>query len=140
MQSCPCVKFAPGYASLEDTWRRSSTNNIIDPLFWLLHANVDRLTCIWQTLWPDEYVESANSTQGSYYFPNGNMDNIDTGLFPFHRTTSGKFWTARSARNISSFAYTYPEFDGLGGNRMAARNLLRSRIESKYTLTDQPSA
>lgn len=31
-------------------------------------------------------------------------------LTPFHATASGSFWTTNSARNVSAFGYTYPEF------------------------------
>ena len=69
-----------------------------DPIFYLHHANVDRLFAMWQALNPDSYL-----TDDTEQFPNQ-----DTELHPF-RKTDDQYWTSRLARNITAFGYTYPE-------------------------------
>jgi tyrosinase len=50
-----------------------------DPIFWLHHANVDRLFAMWQALYPDSYIEPTVNTFGSYYEPQGSVDSGSTG-------------------------------------------------------------
>src|SRR5882757_6072075 len=37
-----------------------------DPVFWLHHANVDRLFPMWQALYPDSYIVPTVNAYGSY--------------------------------------------------------------------------
>jgi tyrosinase len=55
-----------------------------DPIFFLHHANVDRLFAMWQVLNPDNYVVPTANTYGSYYELPGFVDsaNSSTSLFP----------------------------------------------------------
>ena len=55
-----------------------------DPIFYLHHANVDRLFAMWQVLNPNNYVVPTPNIFGSYYKPPGFMDsaNSSTSLFP----------------------------------------------------------
>lgn len=69
-----------------------------DPIFYLHHANVDRLFAMWQVLNPDSYLSSD---------PN-DFPNVDTELHPF-KITDDQYWTSNLARNITAFGYTYPE-------------------------------
>ncbi len=49
-----------------------------DPVFWLHHANVDRLFAIWQALNPDSYIEPTRNAYGSYYERAGSTDSGST--------------------------------------------------------------
>ncbi|KIX01574.1 uncharacterized protein Z518_09300 [Rhinocladiella mackenziei CBS 650.93] len=50
-----------------------------DPVFWLHHANVDRLFAMWQKLNPDSYVDPTVNTYRSYYEAVGFIDSGTTG-------------------------------------------------------------
>ncbi|KAF2259452.1 Di-copper centre-containing protein, partial [Lojkania enalia] len=80
-----------------------------DPLFWLHHANVDRLLAIWQALNPSSYVTPFKSPWATFTIPRDVITDINTELKPFHRNDDGAFWTSESIRQTSIFAYTYPE-------------------------------
>lgn len=46
-----------------------------DPIFYLHHANVDRLFAMWQALNPESYIVPTMNTYGSYYeLPNSFVD------------------------------------------------------------------
>lgn len=49
-----------------------------DPIFWLHHAQVDRVFAMWQALNPDSYIEPSVNTFGSYYEPAGYEDSGNT--------------------------------------------------------------
>lgn len=79
-------------------------------MFWLHHANVDRLFAIWQTINPDSYVKSTLATSGTAtIIPNVTVVDENTPLTPFHSDTNGTFWTSASSRETTIFGYTYPE-------------------------------
>lgn len=50
-----------------------------DPIFWLHHANVDRLVAMWQALNPDSFIVPTVNAYGSYYEPVGSVDSGMTG-------------------------------------------------------------
>lgn len=83
-----------------------------DPLFWLHHANVDRLLAIWQALHPDSYVEPSNEPTGSAAIAQGARTDVHTPLKPFRSDTNGDFWTSDSAADVTRFGYSYPEIQG----------------------------
>lgn len=83
-----------------------------DPLFWLHHAQVDRLLAIWQTLYPDSYVEASNEPIGSAAIAQGARTDVNTPLKPFHNDTNGNFWTSATAANVEDLGYSYPEIQG----------------------------
>ncbi|KAL8967389.1 MAG: hypothetical protein Q9183_002944 [Haloplaca sp. 2 TL-2023] len=80
-----------------------------DPVFWLHHAQVDRLLAIWQALYPDSYVEPSKEPFGSAVLAEGADTDVNTPLRPFHSDTSGNFLTSASVRNVEDFGYSYPE-------------------------------
>ncbi|KAF2005946.1 Di-copper centre-containing protein [Amniculicola lignicola CBS 123094] len=87
-----------------------------DPVFWLHHANVDRMVAIWQALYPDDYVNSCNAETATWTIQPGDPLNANTPLTPFHRDTQGSFWTAALARNTNDLGYTYPEIQNKPSN------------------------
>lgn len=50
-----------------------------DPVFWLHHANVDRLFAMWQALHLDSYIEPTRNGFGSYYELPDFVDSGSTG-------------------------------------------------------------
>lgn len=50
-----------------------------DPVFWLHHANVDRLFAMWQVLHRDSYIIPTVNAYGSYYEPVGTVDSGTSG-------------------------------------------------------------
>ncbi|KAF2747125.1 Di-copper centre-containing protein [Sporormia fimetaria CBS 119925] len=99
-----------------------------DPIFWLHHADVDRLFAIWQALNPTEYVTPVANPYVTFTTPENFVADANTPLTPFHRSSNGEFWTSESVRSVETFAYTYPELMGVTSNRtsdlMAAVNAL----------------
>lgn len=84
-----------------------------DPVFWLLHANIDRMTAIWQGLNPGSWVTNQSNPTATFTSEAGAYADEDTPLHPFHRSKDGDFWTSASVRDHTVFGYTYPELVGL---------------------------
>ena len=86
-----------------------------DPIFWLHHANLDRLTAMYQVLYPNNRLTPvpARPTYGRLVpGRDGPQDNLDTNLYPF-RKADGTFYKARdfvSGRTgLWRYHYSYPE-------------------------------
>ncbi|KAI4186648.1 MAG: hypothetical protein LQ348_004192 [Seirophora lacunosa] len=91
-----------------------------DPLFWLHHANVDRLLAIWQALHPNSYVEPSNEPIGSAAIAQGTLTDVNTPLKPFHNHSNGNFWTSATVADITSLGYSYPEIQGKSVSQIKA--------------------
>ncbi|KAI0451980.1 tyrosinase [Xylaria acuta] len=81
-----------------------------DPTFWLHHCNIDRLFAIWQSLNPGKWFE----TDIQRYFDqkivgSGTLITNETPLRPFHKDTTGTYWTPEDTRDWFKLGYTYPE-------------------------------
>lgn len=98
-----------------------------DPVFWLLHANIDRMTALWQTLNPDSWVTNHSNPTATFTSDAGAYADENTPLQPFHCNKAGDFWTSASVRDQTVFGYTYPELVGL-----SAEDTLVSRINRLY--------
>nr|AXF50753.1 tyrosinase [Inonotus obliquus] len=81
-----------------------------DPIFFLHHANVDRLLSLWQALNPTLWVVPGSSADGSFTLPPGQQIDVSTDLTPFH-IDDMTFWTSANSRDTKSFGYTYPEIN-----------------------------
>lgn len=82
-----------------------------DPVFWLHHANVDRIFALWQALNPKSYSFDTKLAQGTYTTAEGTQVDVNSPLQPFHKDTAGKFWTSNDVRDTKIFGYTYPELN-----------------------------
>jgi tyrosinase len=52
-----------------------------DPIFYLHHANVDRLIAMWQALNPSSFIEpSINYGAGTYYEPSGSWESGESSM------------------------------------------------------------
>lgn len=87
-----------------------------DPIFWLLHVNIDRITTIWQALNPNSWVTNHSNPMATFTLDAGTYADENTPLYPFHRNQAGDFWTSASIRDHTIFGYTYPELIGLSGD------------------------
>jgi tyrosinase len=83
-----------------------------DPIFWLHHCNIDRLTAMYQAVWPNNEIvpQAASGTFARKVNP-GDLDDINTPLYPF-RHPGGNDWTSvdiSHAQDIFTYGYGYPE-------------------------------
>jgi len=98
-----------------------------DPVFWLHHANVDRVLAIWQRLYPDTYVDPYVQGTGTWTIAPGSTADVNSPLTPFHRNAQGDYHTSATSRLTDSFQYTYPEIIGNPSNAT-----LKARINALY--------
>jgi len=96
-----------------------------DPIFWLHHTNIDRLFAIWQTIYPNSWMDSQTINFGNAVLQPGQTVDQNTPLKPFRQDSGGNFWTSDSARYTATFGYNYPETsDGTPSSAKAAVNAL----------------
>jgi tyrosinase len=107
-----------------------------DPIFWLHHANVDRLLAIWQAIYPHSFTSSEVDQYGTYTNKPGVAENINTPLTPFHSDTKGTFYTSVTARSTRSFGYTYPEVVDWGVTAAQLTANVRKAINKLYNPTN----
>lgn len=103
-----------------------------DPVFWLHHANVDRLVALWQAIHPNEYVQPTVNKVGTYYLANGSIDTADTPLAPFHDDDATSMWTAAKARDITVFGYTYPELVNTNISASELQKVVTQKVNELY--------
>lgn len=107
-----------------------------DPVFWLLHANIDRMTAIWQGLNPKSWVTNHSNPTATFTSEAGAYADEDTPLHPFHRNKAGDFWTSASVRDHTIFGYTYPELVGLSADEtlvMRVNRLYGNDAKSQFS-------
>ncbi|KAH8808502.1 hypothetical protein F5884DRAFT_373546 [Xylogone sp. PMI_703] len=102
-----------------------------DPIFWLHHANVDRLFAIWEALYPDQFLESAKDIYGTFTIPTNSNDTIDTPLTPFSKDGTA-FFTSTGVRSMSVFGYTYPEIQDWNQTPTQLKANVTSQINKLY--------
>ncbi|WPH00686.1 tyrosinase precursor, Monophenol monooxygenase [Acrodontium crateriforme] len=92
-----------------------------DPVFFLHHANVDRILALWQSLHPvnnapNNLAGSDNARGDNWRFSTGDYQDQNTYLDPFRRydpgttTYSSVRWTSDAVQNWRVFGYDYPEY------------------------------
>jgi tyrosinase len=79
-----------------------------DPMFWLHHANVDRLFAMWQAIYPDVYLQPETEQVGTFTISVGTIDTSSSPLTPFYTPDGNTPWTSDSARDTRTFGYSYP--------------------------------
>ncbi|KAK0115324.1 hypothetical protein ONS96_013783 [Cadophora gregata f. sp. sojae] len=97
-----CIGLTGGHMSI-------LSYSAFDPIFWLHHANVDRLFALYQAINPNTYVTPQIDQFGTYALTPNTLDTLTTPLAPFAPTGAGPYFTSTSARLTSTFGYTYPE-------------------------------
>lgn len=93
---------------------------------------IDRLFAMWQVLYPDSYLEPQAQGSSSYWYAQGDVLDVNTGLKPFHSDTNGNFHTSASVRNLTTFGYTYT--DMASGNPADVRSAI-NRLYGDLTET-----
>ncbi|KAJ6568852.1 hypothetical protein B0H19DRAFT_1373291 [Mycena capillaripes] len=93
-----------------------------DPIFWLHHANVDRLLSLWSAITPGVWVTPGSEVAGTFTTPAGASLTVNTDLTPFWASQT-TYWASTQVQTTTSLNYTYPEFNGLdiGQSRCGAR-------------------
>ncbi|KAI0402806.1 Di-copper centre-containing protein [Xylaria palmicola] len=79
-----------------------------DPLFFLHHANVDRIFTMWQIIHNDTYVTPTAAVYTSRTQNQGDIEDIQTPLKPFFVNDTA-FWTSEMVRSHETFGYTYTD-------------------------------
>lgn len=81
-----------------------------DPIFWLHHCNVDRLTAMYQATHPGVYLTvKERSPTFALHLPG--TDDLSTPLYPFRHPNANE-WTSddvKTADSIFKYGYSYPE-------------------------------
>ncbi|KAH9988351.1 hypothetical protein BJV77DRAFT_1061440 [Russula vinacea] len=104
-----------------------------DPLFFLHHANVDRMLSLWSAVNPGVWVSPGPALQGGSFTiaANAPLDN-KTSLTPFWSSQTG-FWASSEMATSAGLNYTYPEFNGLNlGNPKAVSTAIAAYINRQY--------
>ncbi|KAL9595867.1 MAG: hypothetical protein Q9219_006172 [cf. Caloplaca sp. 3 TL-2023] len=106
-----------------------------DPIFWLHHANVDRLFALWQAIYPDSRFTSQVSTASTFTEDAGTTEDINTVLTPFHSDDSGHLWTSATAWSTRAFGYSYPGIIDWGVNASQLASNVKSHLNTLYNPT-----
>jgi tyrosinase len=110
-----------------------------DPVFFLHHANTDRIWAFWSALNPTSTTFGSRvNPDGTYAQAPGTLENINTPLYPFRKDASGGFYAGKDVWGTRSLGYTYPGISDwlYTAEELAAK--VKSTIAQLYT--DQPAA
>ncbi len=84
-----------------------------DPIFFLHHANVDRLVALWQAFNPQTWV-SPGVSMGTFMYNAGQPIDSSSPLYPFlgpaPRFEEQRFLTASDVMDTQALGYTYDDF------------------------------
>ncbi|KAH6638401.1 hypothetical protein C7974DRAFT_411824 [Boeremia exigua] len=98
-----------------------------EPLFWLHHANVDRLFALYQAQHPDARLQPSNvGSAGNVFVEDNSEVDGDTPLLPFRRNP-GSFWTTNEAMDWRMFGYDYAD------TRSASTASARATVSRLYS-------
>ncbi|CAD6586306.1 MAG: hypothetical protein ASARMPREDX12_002329 [Alectoria sarmentosa] len=106
-----------------------------DPIFWLHHANVDRLFAIWQAIYPGSYTTAEVDAEGTFTNTPGETEDINTPLTPFHPDSVGTLYTSATVRSSRPFGYAYPEVVDWGVNASQLCSNTRTALNKLYNPT-----
>jgi len=135
----------------------SIETSAFDPVFWLHHCNIDRLTAIRQAIWPQYFINEKGQKVGSngtnFVAQTGDFQNNKTPLKPFWRVAPTQsdavsaakydavFWNSQQVENVEVFGYTYPEIYDRATVKDAKRfsELVKARANILYPADLTPS-
>jgi hypothetical protein len=119
ISACSLAKQFTGYEPVEDapiagTLTQLTPMQAYDPMFYFLHAAMDKYMAMWQHLNPDMWVEPTSDIFGTYTRDINQMVDEDTILTPFFRDNKEdrEFLSSADMRDISNFGYDYPILAG----------------------------
>ncbi|KAJ7190769.1 photo-regulated tyrosinase [Mycena pura] len=103
-----------------------------DPIFFLHHANVDRMISLWSALNPGVWIGRGPAEGGTFTIPPDATIGPQTDLTPFWHSQSS-YWISTQTTKTSTLGYTYPEFNGLDmGNTAAVRTAIARAVNNLY--------
>jgi len=102
-----------------------------DPIFWLHHTNIDRITALWQAIWPNSWVTNQRSTRETFSEASGTVQGINSELKPFH-ADQRTYWTSSTIRDVRKFGSVYPELATLGVEGADVRGDVIEAINNLY--------
>ncbi|KAG8995528.1 hypothetical protein FRB94_008947 [Tulasnella sp. JGI-2019a] len=103
-----------------------------DPIFWLHHANVDRMLALWQSLNPGVWVTQGTAEDGTWTMAANSKVDTTTSLAPFWNGPQS-YWTSAAATKFTNIGYTYPEFVGLNlGDANALKSAIGTKVNQLY--------
>ncbi|KAJ4488015.1 tyrosinase [Lentinula aciculospora] len=103
-----------------------------DPIFFMHHAQVDRLFSLWSALNPGVWITDGPSGDGTWTIPADTVVGKDTNLTPFWNTQSS-YWISSTVTDTSKMGYTYPEFNNLDmGDKVAVRAAIATKVNKLY--------
>ncbi|KAG2125794.1 common central domain of tyrosinase-domain-containing protein [Suillus clintonianus] len=128
-----------------------------DPIFYLHHANVDRILALWEWCYSEYWMENGYTLDGKLipwtinlgtYAKPLNAQLLPDGPLQPWRTEQGVYWTTNQARFLHADAYpkyySYPEFSGIKVDRAATspneRALGRKKVAAYYGFDPQATA
>jgi tyrosinase len=85
-----------------------------DPVFWLHHANVDRIFAIYQAAYPQKWIVESAEVGSNMWYTSGTLKDSTSGLEPFHRTSEGEYWVSDDLRDTRQFNYVYDDLYNQG--------------------------
>jgi len=104
-----------------------------DPIFYLHHANVDRLWAIWAAIHPHTYIQPRNCGSQTFAQRAGIIENASSPLYPFRNNTIGGFHTPGTVRNEKDLGYAYEEVpDWLYTDKDQLANYVLSVVHTMY--------
>ncbi|KAF4637365.1 hypothetical protein G7Y89_g712 [Cudoniella acicularis] len=103
---CCGERFVGGHMS-------SVAYSAFDPIFWLHHANVDRLFAMWEAINPTQFLVPSTDFSGTFTIRQQTNDTVSTFLTPF-TTSDGKTpYDSTSSRTTKAFGYSYADIPDL---------------------------
>ncbi|KAG9233879.1 hypothetical protein BJ875DRAFT_425088 [Amylocarpus encephaloides] len=103
-----------------------------DPIFWLHHANIDRLFALWQAMNPNQPLLSGREPAGTFALPVNNLDTTITPLYPFTSNSDGQLYTSASSMSMKNFGYTYPEIEDWHQSKFNLQRNVTSQVNNMY--------
>jgi tyrosinase len=111
-----------------------------DPVFFLHHANIDRLFAMWQALYPSSWISPTPAIVNSYTTSVGEIQDSKTALTPFYAKTDGTFWDSDMVRDPKVLGYSYQEVAGLSLTGGKGNGKVQSHVRTAINkLYGQPS-
>jgi tyrosinase len=100
-----------------------------DPIFFLHHANVDRMLSLWHAINPSVWVTSGPAEGGTWTISGNAKVDKNTNLAPFWKNQT-TYWA--STQTTTTLTYSYPEFNNLPSDPASIRNQILGIVNQLY--------